>query len=654
MAADGTITVAWHEANPCSGASVWIATAPPGGTFGPAAKVSDNAFYPQLAVAPDGTVTLLYKHDKGSCVNEERAQVRPRTGSPTDTVISDPAYGSVFDASIGIDANGTATVAFVQSLKVAPFTHVLRTARRPAGGAWTGTNLGTTGDGDSALAVAQDGSAVIANARAIAAGYAVEVRSRDVGGISFGAPQTVTDTSDNHTLSGVAISNGGEAAVTTADEQLTVRPPGAVSFGQAAPIGLPVSAANLLPVFTGQGELVLFDAEQPAGASDYSLVARVRQGTAGAALGAPQPTGLTSTTTGAASLAPFGANDVAAGWQNEPSGATEFGAGVALGDGTPPALGQVSAPSDGLAGTPLSFGAAPTDNLGIAGVQWAFGDGATATGATTTHAFAAPGASTWSAAATDLAGNRATATGGADDPGAEPGAGPAVREARRADRQAPPRDARATAREPPRHRLRPGLPRRGGGRAPVPGREGLGGERRRPRGLRLAERDRPARDAAPARAAQPLPARPLPEGRRDAPLDAAAAAPPAARPLRGLGARPKRVGSEEPRRPHDVHAEVSPMSEPLRIGLRLLGLVVFLVGLAMIVVLVYPGPGNVANWMGNSCAHTTNGPTEQCTIFDVLEFIFIAPWLILVGGVLALALRPPGKGPMTIDLSGRE
>ena len=95
------------------------------------------------------------------------------------------------------------------------------------------------------------------------------------------------------------------------------------------------------------------------------------------------------------------------------------------------------------------------------------------------------------------------------------------------------------------------------------------------------------------------------------------------------------------------------MSEPVRIGVRLLSFLVFLLGLAMIVVLVYPGPGNVADWMGNSCAHTTNGPTEQCTIFDVLEFIFIAPWLILVGGVLALALRPPGKGPLTIDLSGR-
>jgi hypothetical protein len=412
VAADGTITVAWHQANPCAGSSVWIATAPPGGPFGTAAKVSDNAFYPHLAVAPDGTVTLLYAHDKGSCVSEVRAQVRPRSGSPTNTVISDPAYGSVSDAAIGIDANGTATAAFVQRLTAAPFTHVLRMARQPAGGAWTGTNLGQTGNGDSALAVAPDGSAVIADERTIPAGYAVEVRSRDVGGISFGAPQTVTDTSDNHTLSGVAIANGGQAAVTTADEQVTVRPPGAVSFGQAAPIGLPISAANLLPVFTGQGDLVLFDAEQRAGASDYSLVARVRQGGAGAAFGAPQPTGLTSVVTGAASLVPFGANDVAAGWRNEPDGATEFGVGVALGDGTPPALGQVSAPAGGPAGTPLSFGSAPTDDLGIAGVKWTFGDGATATGAATTHAFPTPGSSTWTLEATDLAGNRAGAIGG--------------------------------------------------------------------------------------------------------------------------------------------------------------------------------------------------------------------------------------------------
>jgi hypothetical protein len=79
----------------------------------------------------------------------------------------------------------------------------------------------------------------------------------------------------------------------------------------------------------------------------------------------------------------------------------------------------------------------------------------------------------------------------------------------------------------------------------------------------------------------------------------------------------------------------------------------FLVGVASIVVLFYPGPRDVADWMGNSCVHTTNGPSEQCNVLDVVEVALIAPWLILIGGVMALALRPEHKGPVTIDLSGR-
>jgi hypothetical protein len=95
------------------------------------------------------------------------------------------------------------------------------------------------------------------------------------------------------------------------------------------------------------------------------------------------------------------------------------------------------------------------------------------------------------------------------------------------------------------------------------------------------------------------------------------------------------------------------MSEPLRIGLRLLGVLLLVAGIGLVVILFYPGPSDVADWMGNSCAHTKNGPSEQCNVFDVLEVIFVAPWLILIGAILALVMRPSGKGPMTIDLSGR-
>jgi hypothetical protein len=95
------------------------------------------------------------------------------------------------------------------------------------------------------------------------------------------------------------------------------------------------------------------------------------------------------------------------------------------------------------------------------------------------------------------------------------------------------------------------------------------------------------------------------------------------------------------------------VSEPTRIALRLLGFVLLLLGLAIVAITIYPGPRDIADWMGNSCAHTQNGPSEQCTIWDVLDLLWIAPVLILAGGVMALALRPSGGTPMTIDLSGR-
>jgi hypothetical protein len=93
------------------------------------------------------------------------------------------------------------------------------------------------------------------------------------------------------------------------------------------------------------------------------------------------------------------------------------------------------------------------------------------------------------------------------------------------------------------------------------------------------------------------------------------------------------------------------VSEGARIGLRLLGLVLFLLGLAAIVLVVVPGPGEIADWMGESCAHRERGPSEQCTVWDVLDILWVAPILLLVGGVMTLALRPEGAGPATIDLS---
>jgi hypothetical protein len=95
------------------------------------------------------------------------------------------------------------------------------------------------------------------------------------------------------------------------------------------------------------------------------------------------------------------------------------------------------------------------------------------------------------------------------------------------------------------------------------------------------------------------------------------------------------------------------MSTLARLSLRLLGIVLVALGFLIVIAMIVPGPQGLANWMGNSCAHETNGPSEQCSIFDVLSILAFAPFLILGGAILALVMRPSGAQPMTIDLSAR-
>ena len=93
------------------------------------------------------------------------------------------------------------------------------------------------------------------------------------------------------------------------------------------------------------------------------------------------------------------------------------------------------------------------------------------------------------------------------------------------------------------------------------------------------------------------------------------------------------------------------MSEPARIALRLLGFLMLLVGLASVVVLFYPGPGDVAEWMGQNCARGRNSTGETCTVGDVILIALGSPVFILLGFVLTITLRPPDKGPITLDFS---
>lgn len=63
-----------------------------------------------------------------------------------------------------------------------------------------------------------------------------------------------------------------------------------------------------------------------------------------------------------------------------------------------------------------------------------------------------------------------------------------------------------------------------------------------------------------------------------------------------------------------------------------------------------PGLGEIADWMGESCSHN-EGPAQQCTVWDLIDLLWLPPVLIFIGGVMALALRPESKGPVTMDFT---
>lgn len=92
----------------------------------------------------------------------------------------------------------------------------------------------------------------------------------------------------------------------------------------------------------------------------------------------------------------------------------------------------------------------------------------------------------------------------------------------------------------------------------------------------------------------------------------------------------------------------------MRILLRSLGLILLVVGLACAVLLVWPGPGEIAERLGSTCASDRSGLSHQCDWLESAGLLWTGCWLSLVtGAVLRLITRPPGKGPWVLDLRRR-
>lgn len=96
------------------------------------------------------------------------------------------------------------------------------------------------------------------------------------------------------------------------------------------------------------------------------------------------------------------------------------------------------------------------------------------------------------------------------------------------------------------------------------------------------------------------------------------------------------------------------MAEPVRVAVRLLGLILLVAGLACAVLLVWPGPGEIAARLGSTCGDGGLRPSRQCSWLEAADLLWTGCWLaIVIGAVLRLTTRPAGRGPRVLDLRRR-
>lgn len=432
VAADGTATVIVNDPTPAAG--IRVAVRPPGGSFGPANTISTEGrrYEAQtLAVSPNGNAVVgwLESADNGSTW---RPTVRVRDGAnwygvPKDLIAGSTDQGVLSAMSVAINDAGRAAVGFVTN--DGSFQRA-RAAIRPAGAAFgTATTLNTEAKTSGMVDVA------VSPAGAVAAGFSVLNGTALQGELKV-APATSTTFGPRlmlHTPASKLIATAGPVVVAApADEAFHVafsqspigatdptNPQSRVAVGTALPSGgswvfvppgpvsptsdqttmhdLAVNArGDRLVLWRDQTTLSVRGAFAPAGSTVF-----------GPAQSVPSD-GASSTALPTASFDPAG-NAVAAWLALSTSGIAVYAAGF---DAAPPTLSNVLIPPTAQATFPAAFSATASDVWSAPTVSWNFGDGATADGASASHAYGTPNPYTATVTATDAVGNSTSQSGG--------------------------------------------------------------------------------------------------------------------------------------------------------------------------------------------------------------------------------------------------
>ena len=220
IAPDGTTTVVWRR---LADGIIQAATRPTGSnTFGAVQDLSDAELFssgPQVAVAPDGETTVVWGQIVGASGFTIQARTRP-AGSSTFGAIQNLAtnQGSGVSGSprVAVARDGKTTVTWVDG------SNTVKAVTRPAGSSTFGAVVPLSGVGENAanpgVAVAPDGTTTVVwnLTSACSPGptcYVVQARTRPAGSSTFGAIQDASPTSEGALAPNLAVSADGATTV---------------------------------------------------------------------------------------------------------------------------------------------------------------------------------------------------------------------------------------------------------------------------------------------------------------------------------------------------------------------------------------------------------------------------------------------------------
>ncbi len=237
VAPDGTATVVWERDNGTD-SIIQASVRPPGGEFGPPEDLSApgaDSFAPEIAVGPDGRVTAVWVREVGANRVVQSATSAPGGGFAPPGDVSSPT-GEASPPQVAIAGDGTATVAWVRAQP--PNSVVQSSTRLPGGGFGSVVDLSNPLGNASGLEVAgaSDGTITAIWRRDTGPTDQLEAATRPPAG-NFGAAAVVapvapsiSDTSIAYRPDGVAVASWSRFDGSDSDILIALRPP-VGSFG---------------------------------------------------------------------------------------------------------------------------------------------------------------------------------------------------------------------------------------------------------------------------------------------------------------------------------------------------------------------------------------------------------------------------------------